>query len=121
MSLVIKCGYDIFRKQALNVVLKRSPIWSNGIIFGPKHLVLSQLESNRDNHLEFVKYKDEEGHALLLNNTIIFEHKKLFNYRINLRCQFKPDLTDKNLKTFIDFNYVSYPGLRAINTRRGWD
>ena len=104
MALVIKGGYNILRRQVLNVCLKPSTIWVNGIVVAPENYVVSELQPTNENNLEFVAFKDK--HILLLNDTIIYEDKKLFNYNIKLKCTTKHAMTNSSLYTFIDFNYV---------------
>jgi hypothetical protein len=116
MAFIIRGGYDIFRMQVSNVILKRTAVWNHGIIFGPKNLVLSELHPYNENHLELVKYNDE-SHILLLNHNIIYEHRKLFNYKIDLKCPIKPDLNDKNVYNFVKLQYVNYADIRQVNTR----
>ena len=115
MSIIISGGYNVFRKQILNVVLKRNEVWSNGIIFGPKKIVISQIKPWDEHHLQIVKYSDDSGIMLLHNSAIIYEHNKLFKYKIDLFCPTKPEWTDENLSTFIDLKYVSYSDLKAVD------
>ena len=121
MSLVIRGGFDAVRKQILNVTLKRTAVWTNGIIYGPKNFAIGQLNPGDENHFELVKYKYvnamggqwREPILLLHNNRIIYEHAKLFDYKIDLLCPIKPEWTNENLKTIVDIKYVE---LNAIET-----
>lgn len=115
MSLIIKGGYNVFRKNALNVILKPTSVWASGFIFGPKNCVIGELSPQNENRLELVKYNDDNGILLLHNNTIIYEQTKLFNYKIDLYCPVKPEWNNENFKTFLDFKYVSYQNLRSID------
>lgn len=82
MSIFIKGGYYAVSKQLLNITLKPTTQWHNGIILTNKNKVLSTLNPQNENKLVLVNYKDTA--VLLLNNYIIYENKKLFNYNLNL-------------------------------------
>ena len=82
MSVFIKCGYYAVSKQLLNITLKPTTVWHNGIILTTKNKVISTLNQENENKLELLNYNDIS--VLLLNNSIIYEHKKLFNYHLKL-------------------------------------
>ena len=117
MSFLVKGGYDAIRKQVLNISLRRTDKWARGLIFiGSNHFVGS-LNPVNENKLELVKFDDK--HALLLNNGIIYEDKKLFAYKLDLQCETEPNLTDRHLYDFLDYNYLTYKEIRDITMR--WD
>lgn len=116
MSFIIKGGYDVFRKQILNVSLKPTDKWTQGLLFVKHNRFVYNLVPRYDNKLEMVKYNDI--HALLLNNTIIYENKKLFTYKLDLQSEVVPDLNDPNLYDFLDYKYLNYNELKWLNTRR---
>lgn len=89
MSVFIKGGYYAVTKQILNITLKPTTIWHNGIILTNKNKVISTLNPQNENKLKLVNYTDTA--VLLLNNSIIYENKNLFNYNLNLF------LTDEDL------------------------
>ena len=82
MSVFIKGGYYAVSKQLLNITLKPTTLWHNGIILTNKNKVLSTLNPQNENKLELINYKDTS--VLLLNNSIIYENKNLFIYNLNL-------------------------------------
>jgi len=82
MSVFIKAGYYAFSKQILNITLKPTYVWHNGLILTNKNMVISTLNPEKENKLELVNYKDST--VLLLNNSIVYDNKKLFYYKLNL-------------------------------------
>jgi hypothetical protein len=116
MSFLVKGGYDIIRKQVVNISLKRTTKWTRGLLFVGSNKYLSSLNPTNENILELVRH--DNMHALVLNNAIIYEDNKLFAYKIDLQCEIEPDLTDKNLYNFMDYNYANIKDLRYYNTIR---
>jgi hypothetical protein len=104
MSFVIRGGYDIFRKQVLNVTLKHSDKWSQGLVMVKHNMFLSQIMPLNENKLEIVKYHG--SNVLLLNDNIIYENKKLFSYKIELNGLKEFDLNDPHLYDFLECKYV---------------
>ena len=102
MSFIIRAGYDIYRKQVLNISLKHSDKWSQGLVTVKHNLFVSQIIPLNENKLEMVKYND--NHALLLNDNIIYEDKKLFSYKIEL--QGFGNINDPNFYDFLECKYV---------------
>ena len=82
MSVFIKAGYYAISKQILNITLKPTTVWHNGLILTNKNMVISTLNPEKENKLELVNYKDST--VLLLNNSIVYDNKKLFYYKLNL-------------------------------------
>jgi hypothetical protein len=82
MSVFIKGGYYAVSKQLLNITLRPTTLWHNGIILTNKNKVISTLNPQNENKLELIKYNDIS--VLLLNNSIIYENKFLFNYNLDL-------------------------------------
>lgn len=107
MSFIIRGGYDAVRKQVLNISLKRTEKWTSGSLLVRKNLLVYNLVPRYDNKIELVKYND--NHALLLNNTIIYEDKKLFTYKLDFKGL---DANDPNLYDFLDCKYVDYYALK---------
>ena len=109
MSVFIKGGYFAFSKQLLNISLKPTTLWHNGIILTNKNQVLSTLNPDIENKLKLVCYKDTA--VLLLNNAIIYENKKLFNYYLDLsfKNDFNDFLFDKNrFNSCIDYQWTKF-------------
>jgi hypothetical protein len=77
--------------------------------------VVTLLPRN-ENHIEIVKYNDV--YALLLNNAIMYENNKLFSYKIDLQCEQEPDLTDKQLYNFMEYNNVDIKDIKTFNILR---
>jgi len=116
MSFIIKGGYDMLRKQVVNVSLRQTDKWSQGLDTVKKNMFVYNLVPRYDNTIELVKYHDV--HALLLNNTIIYENKKLFNYNIELQG-FKESLVyDSTPHDYLDFNYVDIYALKHFGRWR---
>jgi hypothetical protein len=124
MSFTIKAGYDRLRKQVLNISLKRTELWTHGSIFVQQNIHMAGIQPDRENHIEIVKYDDM--HALLLNNAIIYEDKKLFSYTIDLQGFRKLNIndphlynvTDLELYDFLKEKYVDYYALKWIKSQR---
>jgi hypothetical protein len=82
MSIFIKGGYYAISKKLLNITLKPTLLWHNGIILTNNNKVISTLNPETENKLVMVNYNDTA--LLLLNNSIIYENKKLFSYNLDL-------------------------------------
>jgi hypothetical protein len=116
MAFIIKGGYDALRKQVLNISLKRSEKWTRGLIFVPQNMYVGGLQSHRENTIEIVKYDDM--HALLLNDNIIYEDKKVFTYKMELEVFRDLDVNDPNLYDFLESKYVDYSALERFERLR---
>ncbi len=127
MSFIIKGGYDVLRKQVLNVSLKRTEVWTHGHILISQHKYVGELSPQKENLLELVRYDDK--HALVLNNTIIYEDKKLFTYKLDLFCKTQPvnvniwNMCDMSeyIKNYVDYTYVTYNEMKQVDTHWGSD
>jgi hypothetical protein len=82
MSMLIRGGYYAVKKQILNVRIKPTTSWHEGLILTNKNMVITRLNPRKENNIELVNYKDTA--VLLLNNSIIYENNKLFYYNIDL-------------------------------------
>jgi hypothetical protein len=116
MSFILRGGYDSFRKQVLNISLKGTEKWTSGNLFVKKNLLVYNLVPRYDNKIELVKYNDT--HALLLNNTIIYENNKLFTYKIELQGFNELEINDRNMYDFMDCKYVDYYAMKHIGNFR---
>ena len=81
-SIELPTTYYAVSKQILNITLKPTYVWHNGLILTNKNMVISTLNTEKENKLELVNYKDIT--VLLLNNSIVYDNKKLFYYKLNL-------------------------------------
>ena len=116
MSFIIKGGYDAFRKQVLNISLKRTDKWTSGTLLVKKNILVYNLVPRYDNEIELVKYND--NHALLLNNTIIYEDKKLFTYKLNLQGFNELLVYDSNPHDYLECQYVDIYALKHFGRWR---
>ena len=116
MSFILRGGYDAIRKQALNITLKRSDKWLQGLVMVRPNMFVSTIKSHNENKLEIVKYNDT--HALLLNENIIYENKKLFTYKIELNGFNELEINDRNMYDFMDCKYVDYYAMKHIGNFR---
>ena len=121
MSYLIKGGYDALRKQIVNISLRHTHKWTEGRIL-TNNIYICKLSSRYDNRIVMVK--NNEKHALLLNNMIIYETANVFEYDIDLTCCLSDykrgtasidNLVDMNL---IDYNYVNYNEITNLNAQR---
>ena len=107
MSVFIKGGYFAISKQILNITLKPTTIWHNGIILTNKNMLISTLNHYNENKLKLINYKDTS--VLLLNNFIIYENKKLFNYNLKLYLTDDDFIFNKDrFDTCIKYEYIKY-------------
>jgi len=105
MSIFIKGGYYAISKQLLNITLKPTILWHNGIILTNQNKVISTLNPENENKLEMLKYKDTS--VLLLNNSIIYENKKLFIYKLDLSLKYDDFSFNKNrFDECIKYEYI---------------
>jgi hypothetical protein len=116
MSFIIRGGYDIFLKQVLNVSLKHSNKWSQGMVMVRPNKFVSTLTPLNENKLEMVKYN--ENHALLLNNAIIYEDKNLFSYKIELQGFREIDVYEPNIYDFLECHYVECYAMKHVGRWR---
>jgi len=116
MSFVLKAGYDSVYKHIVNVSLKKTTIWNRGSVM--VNGVNINIDSNKDNRIEMIKYNDMN--TLMLNNAIIYENRRLFNYDIDLQYNFQGqnNFSKKNLYNYIDFNIVNYKTMENIISQR---
>ena len=105
MSVFINCGYYAVSKQILNIILKPTILWHNGIILTNENKVISTLNPENENKLKLVNYKDTS--VLLLNNSIIYENKKLFNYNLDLSLIDDDFILNKDrFDACIEYNFI---------------
>ena len=71
------------------------------------------LNNNNESILQSVITYDDTN-VLLLNNKIIYEDKKLFEYNIELQTTHEPDFSDPYVYNFMKYRYVDYHEIREI-------
>jgi hypothetical protein len=110
MSVFIKAGYYAVSKQILNITLKPTTVWHNGLILTNKNMLISTLNPENENKLELLHYTDTA--VLLLNNSIVYENKKLFTYKIDLSLTNDDFIFDKErFDKCINYFYIKKPML----------
>jgi hypothetical protein len=128
MSFLIKGGYNSFQKTILNMTLKKSNLWQQGLITTNHYKnPICKLNSYDENHLEIVKYHDM--HALMINNMVVYEKKHLFTYDVELLLKKKHDLLERtitdaklekndNIYHYVTYYWVNYDTIKHINGQR---
>lgn len=116
MTFIIRGGYDAFRKQVLNISLKHSEKWSQGLVMVKHNTFVSHIIPLDENKLELVKYNDMN--ALILNDKIIYEDKKLFSYKLELHGLCDLDINDPKLYDFLDLKYVECYAMKHFSNWR---
>ena len=115
MSFVIKCGYDAFYRNIINVKLKQTNLWSKGSVM--VNGIRFNIDSSRDNLVEIVKYDDTN--TLMVNNAIIYDNRKLFMYDIHLIHNISAqDFSKRNFYNYIEFDIVKYNQVHTIFSQR---
>ena len=115
MSFALRAGYDAVYRHVINVSLKKTSLWKNGLLV--VNGVNFNIDSSRDNLIEIVKYHDLN--TLMVNNAIIYENRKLFTYDVDLNMNIHyNDFSKKNLYNYIDFNVIGYNDIENIFSRR---
>ncbi len=112
MSFILRGGYDSIRKQVLNISLKRTDKWLQGLVMVSPNMFVSTIIPYNENKIEIVRCNNT--HALLLNENIIYENEKLFTYKIELDGFRELDINDRNLYDFLDCKYVECYALKHI-------
>lgn len=116
-SFFIKAGYDGWRKQILNVSLEKTQIWESGSIFLSNNYHFWKIRSDVKNQVEIIK--NNNNYALVLNNMIVYENPKIFDYDIKLLYTNKvTDFSSKNLYDYLDYNFVNAKDIYTINNLR---
>ncbi len=123
MSFLIKGGYDSLRKTIINLSLIKTNLWQQGIITTDNKNPICKLNSFVDNHLELVKYNNDM-HALVLNDMIVYEKKYLFMYDVELLLK-KEDCAcgvrsqgDEHIYNYVTYYWVNYDTIKHVNSQR---
>jgi len=107
MSILIRGGYYAVSKKILNITLKPTTLWNSGIILTKYNKVISTLNPQNENKIVLINYNDTA--VLLLNNSIIYENKKLFNYNLDLSLVDDDFFFDKDrFKRCIDYEFINF-------------
>lgn len=133
MSFLIKGGYNAFQKTILNISLKKSHLWQQGLITTESKNPICKLNSFMDNQLELVKYNNDM-HALLVNNMIVYEKKYLFMYDVELLLKKDDDCpceagagtgtktstsaSSDHIQNYVTYYWVNYDTIKHLNGQR---
>ena len=104
MTLLIKGGYDMIRKQIVNISLRQTNVWTNGLLMLDNNRYMNSLYPDSSYKIEIVKYNNMN--ILFLNNNIIYEDPKIIQYKIELHGIETLDINEPKLYDFIKYNYV---------------
>lgn len=117
MSFIIKGGVDLVRNQIINVLLKKTNMWTFGsVLYNNQHLC--NITAKQDNKLEIIRYNSSK-HSLVLNDMIIYENEKLFVYDIDLQLAVKENnYSEANIYQAIVYEPVACKDMRTYNSRR---
>jgi hypothetical protein len=106
MSVFIKGGYFAFSKQLLNITLTPTTVWHNGLVLTSKNKFITRLNPAKENKFELVYHGNAA--ALLLNNGIIYEDKKLFSYNLELHLTDDDYWFNKDrLAACVEYKFIS--------------
>jgi hypothetical protein len=79
---------------------------------------LCNISASQDNKIELIKYNNTK-HALVLNNTIIYENERLFIYDIDLQILVREnDYREANIYNSFVYEMVDYKDMRQYSPRR---
>ena len=79
---LIKCGYDAWQKQIVNINLKQNNLWKTGSIILNNKTHYYRLNPMMNTRLEMIK--NENSYLLTVNGGIIYEQNKPFVYDTQL-------------------------------------
>ena len=117
MSVILRGGYDAIRKSIVNTTLLNTTNWNIGKIYVNTYVHVCNIKSTRENIIEMVRCDDK--HTLMLNNMIVYSHPNLYTYDIILRLDNDLDhYGQKNIHSFVKYNYINYSNLRDIHSVR---
>ena len=106
MSVFIRGGYFAFSKKLLNITLKPTTAWHHGLLLTNKNQVITTLNPQKENKLELKHYPGTT--VLVLNEEIIYEHKKLFTYYLDLALTEDDFIWNKDkVASCIKYEYIS--------------
>ena len=110
--MFIRGGYYAFSKQLLNITLKPTTVWHNGLLLTKHNKVISTLNPSKENKLELVELVKLGRHgstaALLLNNDVIYEDEKLFTYNLELVLALSDDdfLLKERFASCVEYKFI---------------
>ena len=114
MSYIIRGGYDILRKQVLNISLKPTNKykWLQGIVSVNENKYVSHLPPLNENNLEIVKYN---------NMACVYSppaDDEIFSYKVELQGFREIVSNDPKHYEFVECNYVESYALKHISRWR---
>ena len=109
MSFIIKAGYNIVRKDIINVTLKSTPYWNKGTIYIPN--AIHEIDSMELNEIELARYNT--GYAILVNNNVIYDSVFPPDYKIKLFVTPEYNKT-MNMYNFIDYDCIPFKYIRTF-------
>jgi len=111
--MFIRGGYYAVKKQILNIKLKPTNLWHEGLILTNNNMVITRLNPRKEHNIELVNYKNTA--LLLLNNSIIYENDKLFNYNIDLYFTDDDFIFNKNrFDKCISYQYIDLTDIHTF-------
>jgi len=112
-SFLIKCGYDAWRKQIVNINLKQNNLWKTGSIILNNKIHYYRLNPMMNTRLEMIKI--ENRYLLTVNGGIIYEANKPFVYDTELFFHNdQNNFSDKNIYTCFDYESVQINKMKEI-------
>jgi len=117
-SFLIKCGYDAWRKQIVNINLKQNNLWKTGSIILNNKTHYYRLNPMMNTRLEMIK--NENSYLLTVNGGIIYEQNKPFVYDTELifHNDDRTNFSEKNIYTCFDYEYIKMNEIKEINNFR---
>ena len=112
-SFLIKGGYDAFRKQIVNISLKKTNNWKQGVVI-VNNKELYRLQSNKTNYLELIKINNL--YTLTTNGGFIYENTYPFIYDIELTYNKEVnDYSKNNFYNCYNNNIIKYSDIPIIS------
>jgi hypothetical protein len=110
MSFLIQAGYRACRNTILNVSLKDAARkkWHTGIVYTPENYVICALNPRLNYDFELVRFS--KGHALLMNDNVVYESPEVFQYNIELT-----PTTSDNLYRYLNYTSLHYADIRQAS------
>jgi hypothetical protein len=104
MTFLVKGGFNAFRNHIINIALHPTNYWETGTInILEKNFMIN---SHITNIIKQIKYTNNMGYALLLNNDVIYESSELCTYDISLNFSEENNYMNTNMYSFIKFECV---------------
>jgi len=110
-SHLIKCGYDMFRNQIVNITLKQSNLWKTGFIILNNNIHFYRLNPLIETKLEIIKINN--SFLLMANSGIIYENSKPFLYDTELIVE-----KNKSINNCFDYEFIKISEIKELNNFR---